>query len=250
MTDTRAAAVAPPDRGSRHTRRQDIPSGGADGPRRENEALRRRAARLSAAVRRLAGAARGDGRSRAEPPAAASRRLLIPLTSIKGSTAAALDAPAALDQGGMRQLFRIIDEQADRLGDLIGGVPEARGGRIGTGDGETGEGPRPGRRRPRERRRPRGGGSGRTARGTTGDAGREGAGMVAGLNRAFGALCRILEEEHPGTASRLLAALDEAGGDPVEGYRDRVTGRMRSMLGRIRAFLLGIAKSTSPRIAR
>ena len=76
------------------------------------------------------------------------------------------------------------------------------------------------------------------------------AGMVAGLNRAFGALCRVLEEEHPGTAARLLAALDEAGADPVEGYSDRVTGRMRSMLGRIRAFLLGIGKSTSQRIAR
>ena len=76
------------------------------------------------------------------------------------------------------------------------------------------------------------------------------AGMVAGLNRAFGALCRVLEEERPGTAARLLAALDEAEADPVEGYRDRVTERMRSMLGRIRAFLLGVGKSTSPRIAR
>ena len=76
------------------------------------------------------------------------------------------------------------------------------------------------------------------------------AGMVAGLNRAFGALCRVLDEERPGTAARLLAAIDEAGADPVEGYGDRVTGRMRSMLGRIRAFLLGIGKSASPRIAR
>ena len=34
------------------------------------------------------------------------------------------------------------------------------------------------------------------------------AGMVAGLNRAFGALCRVLEEERPGTAARLLAAIE------------------------------------------
>lgn len=76
------------------------------------------------------------------------------------------------------------------------------------------------------------------------------AGMVAGLNRAFGALCRVLEEERPGTAARLLAALDEAEADPVEGYRGRVTGKMRSMVGRIREFLLGIGKSASPKIAR
>ena len=65
-------------------------------------------------------------------------------------------------------------------------------------------------------------------------------GMVAGLNRAFGALCRVLEEERPGTAVRLLAALDEAEADPVEGYRDRVTGQMRSMVGRIREYLRDI----------
>ena len=32
------------------------------------------------------------------------------------------------------------------------------------------------------------------------------AGMVAGVNRALGAVCRILEEDRPGTAARLLAA--------------------------------------------
>ena len=74
--------------------------------------------------------------------------------------------------------------------------------------------------------------------------------MVAGLNRAFGALCRVLEEERPGRAARLLAALDEADAEPVAGYRERVTGKMRSTLGRIREFLLGIGKPTSPRIAR
>ena len=40
------------------------------------------------------------------------------------------------------------------------------------------------------------------------------AGMVAGLNRAFGALCRVLEEDRPGTAARLLAALEEAADGP------------------------------------
>ena len=75
------------------------------------------------------------------------------------------------------------------------------------------------------------------------------AGMVAGLNRAFGALCRVLEEERPGTVARLLAALDEAEGDAVEGYRERVTETMRSMLACIEKFLLGIGKFTSPRIA-
>ena len=76
------------------------------------------------------------------------------------------------------------------------------------------------------------------------------AGMVAGLNRAFGALCRVLEEERPGTAARLLAAIEEAEADPVESYRERVTETMRSMLGCIQEFLVGVGKFTSPRIAR
>ena len=76
------------------------------------------------------------------------------------------------------------------------------------------------------------------------------AGMVAGLSRAVGALCRMLKQERPGTAVRLLAALDETEGDPVESYRERVTETMRSTLGCIQEFLLGVAKFTSPRIAR
>ena len=76
------------------------------------------------------------------------------------------------------------------------------------------------------------------------------AGMVAGVNRALGAVCRILEEDRPGTAARLLAALEEAADDPVEGYNERVTERMQSTLGCIQEFLLGIGKFTSPRIAR
>ena len=159
MTDTRAAAVAPSDR-VRLARRQGAPPGGTDAPRRElgalrgadalrreNERLRRHAARLRAAVRRIgasldaAGArARRDGRSRAELLDAAGRRLLTPLTSIKGSTATALDAPATLDRGGMLQLLHIIDEQADRMGDLVGGRVEAHA--IEAGSGGVGEGSR------------------------------------------------------------------------------------------------------------
>ncbi len=76
------------------------------------------------------------------------------------------------------------------------------------------------------------------------------AGMVAGVNRALGAVCRILEEERPGTAARLLAALEEAADEPVEGYSERVTETMRTTLGGIQEFLVGIGKFTSPRIAR
>ena len=74
--------------------------------------------------------------------------------------------------------------------------------------------------------------------------------MVAGLNRALGALRKVLEEERPGTAARLLAALEEAADDPEESYSERVTEKARSMLGCIQEFLLGIGKFTSPRIAR
>ena len=76
------------------------------------------------------------------------------------------------------------------------------------------------------------------------------AGMVAGVNRALGALCRVLEEDRPGTAARLLAAIEEAAAEPVEGYSERVTETMQSTLGGIQEFLVGIGKFTSPRIAR
>ena len=160
MTDTRAAAVAPSDRVRRLTRRQGAPPGDADPPRRENEAprgddalrreneaLRRQAARLGAAVRRIGAslddAARvgRDARSRAELLGPAGRRLLTPLTSIKGSTATVLDAPVALDAGGMLQLVRIIDEQADRMVDVIDGGLEAHA--FAAGSGGEGGGSRP-----------------------------------------------------------------------------------------------------------
>ena len=76
------------------------------------------------------------------------------------------------------------------------------------------------------------------------------AGMVAGVNRALGAVCRVLEEDRPGTAARLLAALEEAADEPVEGYGERVAETMRTTLGCIQEFLVGIGKFTSPRIAR
>ncbi len=115
--------------------------------RRENEALRRRAARLDSAVRRIgasldafnACAQRGE-RQRAELPQAVSRRLLIALTSIKGSTAAALGAPAALEPAAMVQLFRIIDEQAGHIDRLIDDPAEPRGGPIGAGSAVEGGG--------------------------------------------------------------------------------------------------------------
>ena len=49
-----------------------------------------------------------------------SHDLRTPLTAIKGSTATVLGAAAALDPAEMLQFFRIIDEQADRMGSLIG----------------------------------------------------------------------------------------------------------------------------------
>ncbi len=46
-----------------------------------------------------------------------SRELRAPLTSIKGSAAALLDTVAALDPDERREYARIIDEQADRMGE-------------------------------------------------------------------------------------------------------------------------------------
>ena len=44
--------------------------------------------------------------------------------------------------------------------------------------------------------------------------------------------------------------LEEAADDPEAGYSERVTEKMRSMLGCIQEFLLDIGNFTSPRIAR
>lgn len=48
-----------------------------------------------------------------------SHELRTPLTSIKGSAATAQSAPYPLDPAEMRQFFRIIEEQADHMRDLI-----------------------------------------------------------------------------------------------------------------------------------
>ena len=70
-------------------------------------------------------------RSRAEFLGMVSHELRAPLTSIKGSAASALRTSRALDPAEQRQFFRIIDEQADRIDDLVGDLLDA--GRIDSG---------------------------------------------------------------------------------------------------------------------
>ena len=58
-----------------------------------------------------------------------------------------------------------------------------------------------------------------------------------------------------GIAEITVTALDTAAGieaadDSEDGYSERVTEKMRSMLGCIQEFLLDIGNFTSPRIAR
>ena len=70
-------------------------------------------------------------RLRAEFLAMVSHELRVPLTSIKGSTAALLSGARELDAAEARQFVRIIDAQADHIGALIGDLLDA--GRIDTG---------------------------------------------------------------------------------------------------------------------
>ena len=58
-------------------------------------------------------------RLRAEFLATVSHELRTPLTSIKGSAATALDSAADLDPAVARQFFRIIEDQADHMHDLV-----------------------------------------------------------------------------------------------------------------------------------
>ena len=58
-------------------------------------------------------------RLRAEFLGMISHELRGPLTSIKGSASIMLNSPAPLDPAETRQLIRIIDQQADRMRDLI-----------------------------------------------------------------------------------------------------------------------------------
>ena len=70
-------------------------------------------------------------RLRTEFLAMVSHELQVPLLSIKGCTATALDGPAARDPAQTLLFFRIVDEQADHMGALIGDLLDAA--RIETG---------------------------------------------------------------------------------------------------------------------
>ena len=81
--------------------KQDGSSKEVDRLMQENEALRTRLATFSEFLGMV------------------SHELRTPLTTIKGSTATVLSDPSLFDQAETRQFFRIIDEQADLLRDLI-----------------------------------------------------------------------------------------------------------------------------------
>ena len=70
-------------------------------------------------------------RLRAEFLGMVSHELRVPLTSIKGSTAALLDDASILDPAEARQFYRIIDQQADRMRDQISDLLDVA--RIATG---------------------------------------------------------------------------------------------------------------------
>jgi len=70
-------------------------------------------------------------RSRAEFLGMVSHELRTPVAAIKGSTTTVLHAARVLDPAEVRQFFRIIDEQADRMDALISDLLDA--GRIDSG---------------------------------------------------------------------------------------------------------------------
>ena len=70
-------------------------------------------------------------RSRAEFMGMVSHELRAPLAAIKGSAATVLGTARTLDVAELRQFFRIVDEQADRMDGLVGDLLDA--GRIVTG---------------------------------------------------------------------------------------------------------------------
>ena len=70
-------------------------------------------------------------RTRAEFVGMVSHELRLPLTSIKGSTAAVLGAVSPFAPAETHEFFRVIDEQADRMLGLIADLLDA--GRIRTG---------------------------------------------------------------------------------------------------------------------
>ena len=71
-------------------------------------------------------------RLRAELLGMVSHELRTPLTSIKGSAATLLADAATLDPAEMRQFFRIIDEQADRMREMINDLLDVARIRTGT----------------------------------------------------------------------------------------------------------------------
>ena len=79
-------------------------------------------------------------RSRTEFLSMVSHELRAPLTSIKGSTATVLQPARVLEPAEVRQFFRIIDEQANRMDALITDLLDA--GRIETGTLSVTPGPR------------------------------------------------------------------------------------------------------------
>ena len=70
-------------------------------------------------------------RVRAEFLAMVSHELRMPLTSVRGAAATLLETAAELDPAEMRQFFRIIVEQSDRMRELIGDLLDVA--RIETG---------------------------------------------------------------------------------------------------------------------
>ena len=71
-------------------------------------------------------------RLRAEFLGMVSHELRGPLTSIKGSAATALRASVPLDPAETRQFFRIIEEQADHMRDLISNLLDLTRIEVGT----------------------------------------------------------------------------------------------------------------------
>ena len=71
-------------------------------------------------------------RLRAEFLAMVSHELRGPLTSIKGSAATVLESNADLDPAVMRQFFRIIGDQANRMNELVSDLLDVAGIETGT----------------------------------------------------------------------------------------------------------------------
>ena len=99
-------------------------------------------------------------RQRAEFLGLVSQELRTPLMSIKGAAATALGASLPLNPADTQRIFRIIDEQADRMNDLIAmllgcypdrdgyAVDHSRTNRRG-GSSRSSQGSVPARRRPK-----------------------------------------------------------------------------------------------------